>query len=440
MITEDQNKQPLDSFHLNKSGALLGTVRVPGDKSISHRAVMLGSLARGVTRVKNFLPGQDCLSTIKCFGEIGVKCDFDEGGLLLVHGVGREGLREPRDVLDAGNSGTTMRLMLGILAGLDFSSVITGDKYLRERPMDRVMAPLSQMGASFIARNQGRLAPLACRGGNLKSINYSTPVASAQIKSAVLLAGLLAQGTTTVTEPHLSRDHTERMLEFFGADVSRQGLTVYISGNKPLRPSTVEVPGDISSAAFLMVAACLVPGSDIYIKDVGINPTRSGVITVLKEMGADLSIENTRLCGGEPVANIRVRHSKLKGATIGGSIIPRLIDEIPVLAVAGAFAQGTTVIRDARELRVKETDRIASVFTMLHKFGALVEEKSDGLVIRPSGVLRGAEIDSGDDHRIAMAAAVAALAAEGESTIYKTRCIDVSFPGFTGILNYLGAK
>lgn len=428
-------------LHIKPASPLRGTVAVPGDKSISHRAVMLGALADGETVIEHFLPGEDCLSTIDCFKKLGVEITGPEDGVVRVLGRGLDSLTEPADVLDAGNSGTTMRLILGILAGQPFFSVITGDASLRRRPMARVARPLSLMGGWIEGRHNGNLAPLAVRGGGLKPIEYTSPVASAQVKSAVLLAGLFAGGETVVTEPHCSRDHTERMLRYFGADVKVSGSTVRVKGRPRLTGRKVSVPGDISSAAFLMVAASAVPGSDLTLTGVGINPTRSGIIDVLKNMGAGIELQNPREEGGEPVADIRVRYTgKLSGVPVGGEMIPRLIDEVPVLVVAAALAEGKTEIRDAAELKVKESNRIATVAGLLTGFGADVEELPDGLLVRGGRPLRGCACESHGDHRIAMAAAVAGLLAEGETVVRGAGCIDVSFPGFPHVLKSIQAE
>lgn len=419
---------------------LKGTISVPGDKSISHRGVMLGALARGETRIENFLPGEDCLSTIGCFRALGVEIDADLGGTLVtVHGKGLHGLTEPVEVLDAGNSGTTMRLLLGILAGQSFYSTITGDRSLTGRPMARVTGPLMSMGAKIWGRQDGKYAPLAVKGGNLKGLAHHSPVASAQVKSCLLLAGLFAAGETTVVEPALSRDHTERMLKYFGAHVVSGGATVTVKGGPELTGRHIYVPGDISSAAFILVAASIVPGSDVTIAGVGVNPTRDGILEVLKSMGADINVVNERMLNGEPVADLRVKYSRLKGTQVGGEMIPRLIDEIPVLAVAAAVAEGHTEIRDAAELKVKETNRIVAVAEELGKFGADVQELPDGLLIRGSR-LKGAAAESRGDHRLAMAAAVAGLAARGETVVNGVECVNISFPGFFDVLKLLGEE
>lgn len=425
---------------INPVQKLRGVLSIPGDKSISHRAVMLGALARGITEVDNFLMGEDCLATVACFKAMGVQIEGPVAGKLTVHGVGLRGLQEPENVLDAGNSGTTTRLLMGILAGQVFCSVITGDASLRGRPMARVAGPLAEMGAVFLGRDQNNRLPMAVRGGDLKPISFQSPVASAQVKSAVLLAGLYAPGETSVTEPTPSRDHTERMLKAFGADLRVAENTVTLKGFPELRGLQITVPGDISSAAFLMVAAAALPGSEVTLQGVGINPTRDGILEVLRKMGAGLEIFNERLQGGEPVADVKISGGKLQSTEIAGSLIPRLIDEIPVLAVAAAFAEGTTVIRDAAELKVKESNRIATVARELQKFGVDIEELPDGLVIRGGRPLTAATCQSYGDHRIAMAMAVAGLGADGQTVIEGAECIPVSFPGFSDALKKLSVE
>lgn len=415
--------------------SLRGTVSVPGDKSVSHRAVMLGALAEGDTIIENFLPGEDCRATVACFQKLGVEITWTGQDSLRVQGSGLDGLREPEDVLDAGNSGTTLRLLLGIIAAQPFFSVLTGDASLRRRPMARVVGPLILMGARIEGRQGGNLAPLAVRGGSLKPLHYTSPVASAQVKSAILLAGLYAGGVTCVTEPHRSRDHTERMLGYFGARVDVSGMTVRLTGRPRLLGKRIIIPGDLSSAAFLMVAAASLPGSDLTLARVGINHARSGIIDALTGMGASIELLNPREEGGEQVAEIRIRYTgNLKGIAVGGEMIPRLIDEIPALAVAAALAEGRTEIRDAAELKVKESNRISTVAGMLDSFGAAVEELPDGLLVRGGQPLRGCACQSHGDHRIALAAAVAGLLAEGETTVSGAECIDVSFPGFSSVL------
>ncbi|MCX7569393.1 3-phosphoshikimate 1-carboxyvinyltransferase [Tumebacillus sp. DT12] len=415
---------------------LTGETTVPGDKSISHRAVMFGALAEGQTRITGFLPGADCLSTVQCMRQLGVTIDQLSPTELIVHGVGLHGLKEPEDVLDAGNSGTTTRLLLGILAGQPFHITLTGDASIRRRPMGRVTEPLREMGAVIDGRENGRLAPLSIRGSRLSALRYDSPVASAQVKSAVLLAGLSAEGGSAVREPKPSRDHTERMLLAFGVDVrTTDDGYITVPPGSTLRATDVDVPGDISSAAFLLAAAAILPGSDLIIRNVGINPTRTGILDALREMGAEIDLQNERTSGGEPVADLRVRGRELRGITIGGSLIPRLIDEIPVLAVVATQAAGVTEIRDAEELKVKESNRIATTAAELRKFGAVVEELLDGLRITGRTRLRGgAEIETYHDHRIAMAMSVAGLVADGATTICDWESVDVSFPGFGDLL------
>jgi len=409
--------------------SLRGSVNVPGDKSISHRALMLGAIADGVTTLENFLEGEDCLATLACFRKLGVDIEGPQSGRVIVRGRGLHGLLEPSAVLDAKNSGTTMRLLLGILSGQPFFSVLTGDESLRRRPMGRVVRPLRSMGARIIGRRGGELAPLAVQGGRLQPVEFNSPVPSAQVKSAVLLAGLYAPGETSVTEPVQSRDHTERMLAHFGAEVRRSGLTVSVTGEPSLKGTYIRVPGDISSAAFLMVAACIVPDAAVKISGVGLNPTRTGVLEVLQAMGAgiEVTLSNT---SGEPYGDITVYASELRGFEIGGELIPRLIDEVPVLTVAAAYASGKSVIRDAGELKYKESNRLATMTAELSRLGAEVEELPDGLIIRGGKRLRGTRLKSHGDHRVAMALAVAGLAADGETVISDAGAVNVSYPGF----------
>lgn len=420
-------------LRVRQAKTINGTVRVPGDKSISHRAVMFGALAEGTTKIEGFLPGADCLSTISCFRRMGIAIEQD-GDKVTVHGKGWYGLLEPSERLDVGNSGTTIRLMAGIMSTQPFHVVMEGDESIAKRPMRRVIGPLRQMGAKIDGRKDGEFTPLAIRGGDLHGISYQSPVASAQVKSAILLAGLQAKGVTSVTEPHLSRDHTERMLQAFGVQVIRDGLTVSVEGGQTLKGRTIQVPGDISSAAFLIAAVMMVPGSSLLIENVGINPSRTGIIDVVKAMGGSLELVNERVVNEEPVADLLVKHSELHAIEIGGDIIPRLIDEIPVIAVMATQAAGRTVIRDAEELKVKETDRIATVVSQLSKFGAKVTPTDDGMIIEGKTELSGAVIDSMGDHRIGMAMAVAGLAATGETGIENEEAIDVSFPGFAALL------
>ncbi|MBW2690297.1 MAG: 3-phosphoshikimate 1-carboxyvinyltransferase [Deltaproteobacteria bacterium] len=415
--------------------SLRGEVSVPGDKSISHRSIMLGSLAEGTTRVSGFLMGEDNLATWKAFVAMGVSIHQTGPDSLEIEGVGLDGLVEPGDVLDCGNSGTTMRLLSGLLAGQNFFSVLTGDKYLRKRPMKRIVTPLAAMGARIWGRNGGERAPLAIQGGSLNPITYASPVASAQVKSAVLLAGLSVAGETVVTEPHLSRDHSERMLTCFGADVRPFDGGVSLVGRPRLMAQDVIVPGDISSAAFFLVAGLVTPGAELTVRNVGINPTRSGIIDILTAMGGQLELLNIREQSGEPVADILVRHSRLKGIDISGDMVPRAIDEFPVISVAAALAEGTTTICDATELRVKETDRIEAMVCELSKLGAQVEARPDGMVISGVEQLNGGKVSSHGDHRIAMSLAVAALSARDAVTIEDTSCTETSFPGFWELLD-----
>ena len=421
--------------------SLGGTVKIPGDKSISHRALMLGSIASGRTTIQGLLLGEDPRSTAACFRAMGAEISPLNEIEVTVEGIGSGNLREPENVLNAGNSGTTLRLMLGLLASSrDRFFVATGDDSLRSRPMSRVVKPLEQMGATIWGRKDKSFAPLAIRGQQLQGIHYHSPIASAQVKSCVLLAGLSAEGETTVTEPALSRDHSERMLKAFGADlrVDREKRSVTVAGlSAILQGQTVIVPGDISSAAFWLVAAAIVPGSELLIENVGVNPTRTGVLDALERMGADIVRENERLATGEPVADLRVRYSRLKGCTIAGDLIPRLIDEIPILAVAAAFAEGTTIVKDAAELRVKESDRLAVAASELNRMGARITELPDGLEITGGSSLTGCETDSYSDHRIAMSLAIAALAAQGKTTIHRAEAAAVSYPNFVSTLEQI---
>ncbi len=426
----------MKSITIKKSKPLKGEITVPGDKSISHRAVMLGAIAEGDTTIKGLLKGEDNMATLKAFRQMGVRIDEHKNGIVAIQGKGLHGLQEPDDVIDTGNSGTTIRLLTGLLSGQEFFSVLTGDQYLRKRPMKRVVEPLSLMGAKIFGRENGNKAPLAIVGSKLKGITYNSPVASAQVKSAILLAGLFADGITTVTEPTLSRDHTERMLAYFGAEVKRNGTTVSIKGEQKLVGKEIEVPGDISSAAFFMVAALITKNSELLIKNVGINPTRTGIIDILQAMGGDLKIVNQREISGEPVGDIMIKSSKLKGIEIKGGIIPRAIDELPIVVIAAAFAEGTTKIRDAKELRVKESDRIETMATHLKELGIQVTEFDDGMDIvggRPKAA-QGAIFNSHCDHRVAMSMLVAGLATDKGVQVFDIDCIDTSFPGFMELL------
>ena len=419
------------------SGGLRGTIQIPGDKSVSHRSLMLGALATGETVIHGLLLGEDPRSTAACFRAMGAEISELNTQEVRVKGIGLGHLREPEDVLNTGNSGTTTRLMLGILASHpDRFFTVTGDHSIRSRPMSRVVKPLQQMGAQIWGRKDASLAPLAIQGRLLKGIDYVSPIASAQVKSCILLAGLMAEGETTVTEPALSRDHSERMLRAFGATVKvdPDRISATVVGGSTLVGQTVIVPGDISSAAFWLVAGAIVPGSDLTIQNVGINPTRTGILEALQMMGADIELLNQREVTGEPVADLRVRSSQLKGITIEGDIIPRLIDEVPILAVAAIFAVGTTVIKDAEELRVKESDRITVMATQLNAMGAKVTELPDGMEIVGGTALSGAEVDSFTDHRIAMSLAIAALNATGGTTIHRAEAASISYPTFVETL------
>ena len=434
VAVEATEKQQSLIINKPQSGlSLQGKIRVPGDKSISHRALMLGALASGETQIQGLLLGEDPRSTASCFRAMGAEISPLNTELVKVKGIGLGQLQEPVDILDAGNSGTTIRLMLGILAshpGRFFT--VTGDSSLRSRPMSRVVKPLQQMGAQIWGRNNNSLAPLAIQGQALKSIHYQSPIASAQVKSCVLLAGLMTEGKTTVTEPALSRDHSERMLRAFGAELSVDPETksVTVTGQAQLHGQKVVVPGDISSAAFWLVAGAIVPGSNLLIENVGVNPTRTGILEALEMMGADIQLENERTVAGEPVADLRVRSSSLKACTIAGDLIPRLIDEIPILAVAAVFAQGTTIIRDAEELRVKESDRIEVMAKQLNSMGAKVTELPDGMEITGGTPLTGTDVDSYTDHRIAMSLAIAALNSTGTTTINRAEAASISYPDF----------
>lgn len=419
-----------------KCNGLNGEVTIPGDKSVSHRSVMFGSIAKGTTEIHNFLQGADCLSTIACFRQMGVEIER-AGDHVLVHGNGLHGLTKPAAILDCGNSGTTTRLISGILAAQDFSTTLTGDASIQKRPMKRIMEPLARMGADIRSIHNNGCAPLAITGTALHGIHYQSPVASAQVKSAILLAGLYADGETRVTEPYVSRNHTELMLSCFGADVRTEHTTAIIRPARELYGSKVLVPGDISSAAFFIAAGLMVPGSELLIKNVGINPTRDGILHVCRDMGADITLTNPKSGEGEPVADILVRSSRLHGTTVGGSIIPTLIDELPMIAAMACFAKGDTVIRDAAELKVKESNRIEVMVRNLSAMGADVEETDDGMVIHGGKTLHGAVIDSKLDHRIAMTFAIAGCCAEGETEILGGECVDISYPGFYEDLNGL---
>ena len=419
-----------------KSLPLKGELTIPGDKSISHRAVMLGAISQGTTSVTNFLRGADCLSTISCFRKMGIAIE-ENPTEILIHGKGLHGLSAPETVLDVGNSGTTMRLLSGILAGQDFSSSLTGDASIRKRPMKRVITPLSLMGASIESIPGNGCAPLAIQGMPLSGIHYQSPVSSAQVKSCVLLAGLYADSTTKVTEPFVSRNHSELMLRSFGAEIQTEGTTVSVQPDPLLTGQKVEVPGDISSAAYFIAAGLLIPGSEILIKNVGINPTRDGILRVCRAMGADIEILNEQEHCGELTADLLVRHSALKGTVIEGGMIPTLIDELPIIAVMAAFAEGTTIIRDAQELKVKESNRLDIIVHHLKEMGADVTPAPDGMIIRGGKPLTGAVLDSHMDHRIAMSFAIAAMAGNGETEILNSDCVSISYPDFYADLRRL---
>lgn len=419
-----------------KVNSLKGEVSIPGDKSISHRAVMFGSLAEGTTEVTNFLQGADCLSTISCFRKLGIEIE-NTSQRILIHGKGLHGLTEPSDTLDTGNSGTTTRLISGILAGQRFTTILNGDASIQTRPMKRIITPLSMMGADITSLKGNDCAPLRICGGQLHGIAYKSPVASAQVKSCVLLAGLYADAPTSVTEPVLSRNHTELMLAGFGAHVASSGTTATIEPEPDLNGMKIEVPGDISSAAYFLAAGLMIPNSEILIKNVGINPTRDGILRVAKEMGGDITILNEKTSGGEPTCDLLVRSSSLKGVTIGGKIIPTLIDEIPMIAVMACFAEGITTIKDAQELKVKESNRIDTVVTNLKAMGAHIEATDDGMIIEGGYPLHGAVIDSHLDHRIAMSFAIGALGADDETRIEGAECVKISYPEFYQTLENL---
>ena len=420
-----------DNLEVNAVKGLQGEIFIPGDKSISHRSVMFSSLGDKAVTIKNFLNSQDCLSTVSCMEALGVKIEKINDNELVVHGVGINGLKEPENVLDAGNSGTTLRLLMGMLSAQNFFVTFTGDDSLRKRPMARVIKPLSKMGAQLVSRENSRLLPLAILPvEQIKAINYEMPMASAQVKSAILLAGMYADSKTIVTEPYVSRDHTEKMFETFGVELYKEGTSVGIKKVEQLiSPETLEVPGDISSAAFWLVAASIIPNSNLTLKNVGVNKTRTGIIDVLLNMGADIKVVNERMSGKEPMADLIVKSAKLKGTSFGAEIMPRLIDEIPVIAVAAMFAEGKTIITGAEELRVKETDRLSAVVNEFSKMGGNIVGTEDGLIIEGTGKLNKANCYSYHDHRIAMALAVAGAAAEGVN-IENPDCVCISYPTF----------
>jgi 3-phosphoshikimate 1-carboxyvinyltransferase len=430
----------MSQLSVQTGAQLRGHVGVPGDKSISHRALLLGAIADGASRVEGYLPAADCRATLRAVRALGVEVEELGPATLLVRGRGLCGLREPNDALDCARSGTTLRLLAGLLAGQPFLSVLTGMPQLRRRPMGRVVEPLRRMGATVLGRDGGQRPPLAIQGGALRGIDYTLPVASAQVKSALLLAGLYADGPTSLQVPGPARDHTERMLAAMGVAVTTSGWDVELHPGAQLEAQDVTVPGDVSAAAFLIVAAALVPRSEITLKDVGVNPTRTGLLELLRAMGANLRLEGERFVGGEPVATLTVRASELRGVEVGGETVVRMIDEFPALAVAATQAVGETVVRDAAELRVKETDRIATTVQELRRMGAEIEARSDGFVVQGPSRLRGVSVRSHGDHRLAMALVVAGLVASGETIVHDVDCTDDSFPGFVATLRRLGGE
>lgn len=414
--------------------SLQGEIPLPGDKSISHRAIILTSIARGISVIKGWQKGKDCLATLSILKMMGIEVR-EEKDKLIIKGRGLTGLKEPTDILNCENSGTTMRLLAGLLSAQGFYSVLSGDSSLRRRPMRRVISPLERMGAKISGRKDGQFPPLTIIGSNLKGIDYSLPIASAQVKSCLLLAGLYARGTTSITEPYRSRDHTERMLKFLGVKLEINHLTVKVEGGASLIGREIYVPGDISAAAFFIGGGAIIKNSQVKILNMGLNPTRRGFIDVLLQMGADIRVHNLREKCGEEIGDIEIKGgATLKGILIRGEMIPRVIDEIPILAVVACFARGKTVIKDAAELRVKETDRIKAITMELRKMGAQIEEKKDGIIIEGTGELKGCQCQSYKDHRIAMALVIAGLAARGKTEIVAPECIETSFPGFEDIL------
>ena len=442
-LTKNQGQQTLLIQPPTNDLSLQGTITIPGDKSISHRALMLGAIATGETIIEGLLLGEDPRSTASCFRAMGAEISELNSERVTVKGVGLGNLKEPEDVLNAGNSGTTMRLMLGLLAShRDRFFTVTGDASLRSRPMSRVIKPLQQMGALIYGRKGNQNAPLAIQGQNLRPIHYHSPIASAQVKSCILLAGLMTEGKTKVTEPALSRDHSERMLRAFGAnlEIDSKYHSVTITGYPDLKGQKVIVPGDISSAAFWLVAGAIVPDSELIIENVGVNPTRTGILEALEMMEANVTRINEREAAGEPVADLKVKFGQLKACTIEGDLIPRLIDEIPILAVAACFAKGKTIIKDAAELRVKESDRLAVMALELRKMGAKISEFPDGLEITGGVTLNGAEVNSYHDHRITMSLAIAALNAKGKTTINGAEAAAISYPQFVETLQKITGK
>lgn len=418
---------------IKKSEGIRGEISVPGDKSISIRSVIFGSIAEGDTTITGLGTGGDIQSAVRCLKQLGVSFE-EKNNSVIIHGKGLYGLSKPSTVIDVGNSGTTIRLLTGVLAGQKFESTITGDNSIQNRPMKRITNPLKLMGAEIKGKNEDNYAPLKIIGRRLRAIKYVSPIASAQVKSSIMLASLYADGITQILEPYKSRDHSERMLAFMGGNVTVDGNNISIEGGQKLKGREIFVPGDISSASFFIAGALIVNNSEILLRNIGVNPTRTGIIDVLQKMGANIYIQNIREINNEPVADILVKSSELKGIEISGETIPRVIDEIPILSVAAALSEGETIIKDAGELRVKETDRIKAVATNLKRLGADVKELSDGIIINGPNALRGAELESFGDHRIALAFSVAGLNADGNTIIKDAEWADISFPGFFSIL------
>jgi len=416
---------------------LIGNIFVPGDKSISHRSLILGSISQGETRISNFLNSLDCLKTLECMQALGAEIELGKDNSVKIKGKGLYGLKEPKDILDVGNSGTTIRLLAGLLSGQDFYSVLNGDDSIKKRPMKRVVKPLRLMGADIWGRKDGQFTPLSIRGNKLRPLHYTLPVASAQVKTALLLAGLYTTGETVVKEPLPTRDHTEKMLELMQADLIISLPEIKVVGGKELKGTDIFIPGDISSAAYFIVAASMLKDSQIIIKQVGVNPTRIGILEILKKMGTKIDTLNYQIKSNEPQADLMIEYSKLKGVEIKKENVPSLIDELPLIAVAATQAQGKTVVSGAKELRVKETDRIKAMVSELKKMGADIEEREDGFTVNGPTGLQGAVCESYNDHRIAMSLAVAALLAEGKTIIKNSECIDISFPGFEKTLRKL---
>ena len=424
-------------LNIYKVKKISGTTNIPGDKSVSHRSLILGSIARGEMIIENFLFSDDCLRTLECLRNLGVEIQITENNLVRIKGKGLHGLQEPKIVLDVGNSGTTIRLLAGLLSGQQFYSVLDGDSSIKKRPMKRIVEPLRLMGAQIFGREDSNFAPLSINGSQISAISYSMPVASAQVKSAIMLAGLFASGETVINEPLCSRDHTERMLGVLQADIEVNPFEIKIRGGKELQNTDIIIPGDISSAAYFIAAASVLKGSDILIKSVGINPTRTGILEILNKMGAKIDILNYKIISNEPQADLRIKYSELKGMEIGKEIIPSIIDELPLLAVVATQAKGKTVIKGAGELRVKETDRIKAIVDELKKMNADIIERADGFIINGPTTLHGGVFSSHNDHRIAMSLSIAGLLAQNQSIIENSECINISFPGFEQVLQYL---